>query len=224
MTKSACSTLNNLIKFILVFSKYATKEKIENCINSKQMAQIISKLLDTKYEPYVSDLISLIEIFMSKIPEHFVKNFIREGIVENFRNYDFKPKKSSNDSANNKKKKKKEKTDKNKENKEKDKESDSFSDILDNENNEKDNFSDGYVDMDIDNNENNNEEQIDSGNDDDSIPMDIENNDKKEDEKIKNKDKDELKDKDKKDNNKSDNSLKKIEVKAMNAYPNCWII
>ena len=220
MTKSACSTLNNLIKFILVFSKYATKEKIQNCINSKQMAQIISKLLDTKYEPYVSDLISLIEIFMSKTPEHFVKNFIREGIVENFRNYDFKPKKSSNDSANNKKKKKKEKTDKNKENKEKDKESDSFSDILDNENNEKDNFSDGYVDMDIDNNENNNEEQIDSGNDDDSIPMDIENNDKKEDEKIKNKDKDELKEKDKKDNNKSDNSLKKIEVKVDDAYKN----
>ena len=223
MYKSACSTLNNLIKFILVFSKYATKEKIQNCINSKQMAQIISKLLDTKYEPYIYDLISLIEIFMTKTPEHFVKNFIREGIIENFRNYDFTQKKSSNNTEN--KKKKKEKKDK----KEKDKENDSFSDILDNENNENNEnneYSDGYVDMEIDN-YNENEEQNYSGNDDDSIPMDIEN-DKKEDkdkEKDKEKDKDEKKEKDKdnkdnKDKDKSDNNLKKVDIKMDDVYKN----
>ena len=94
MNKSACSTLSNLVKVILVFSKSASKENIQICINPKQMAQIISKLLDTKYEPYVNDLVSLIEIFLSKTPEHFIKNFIREGIVENIKNYDFKPKKS----------------------------------------------------------------------------------------------------------------------------------
>ena len=222
MAKSACSTLNNLIKFILVFSKYATKETIQNCINSKQMAQIISKLLDIKYEPYIYDLVSIIEIFMSKTPEHFVKNFIREGIVETFKNYDFSQKKSSSNASNNKKKKKKEKKEKKeKENKEKDKDSDSFSDILDNENNEKDNYSDGYVDMEIDNNENDNEEQIDSGNDDDSIPMEIENSDKNEDEKNKtnDKEKNELKDKEK-DNNKSENCLKMVEIKMDGAYKN----
>ena len=78
MTKSACSTLNNLVKLILNFSKTASKENIQNCINPKQMAQIISKLLDTKYEPYAYDLISILEIFLSKIPEHFIKNFILE--------------------------------------------------------------------------------------------------------------------------------------------------
>jgi len=112
MNKSACSTLNSLVKLILVFSKSATKETIENCINSKQMAQIISKLLDTKYEPYVIDLISLIEIFMSKIPEHFIKNLIREGIVESIKNYDFEPKKSNDIPK--KTSKKKEKKDKEK--------------------------------------------------------------------------------------------------------------
>ena len=109
MNKSACSTLNNLIKLILVFSKTASKEYIENCINSKQMAQIISKLLDTKYDPYVYDLVSLLEIFMSKTPEHFIKNFIREGIIENIKNYDFKPKKSSENTKKNQKRKKKKK-------------------------------------------------------------------------------------------------------------------
>jgi len=94
MNKSACSTLNNLVKLILVFSKTATKEYIQNCINSKQMAQIISKLLDTKYDPYVLDLVSLMEIFMSKTPEHFIKNFIREGIIENFKNYESRAKKN----------------------------------------------------------------------------------------------------------------------------------
>jgi hypothetical protein len=107
MNKSACSTLNNLVKLILVFSKSASKENIQICINPKQMAQIISKLLDTKYEPYVYDLVSLIEIFMSKTPEHFIKNFIREGIVENIKNYDFKPKKSADIPKKKQKKRKK---------------------------------------------------------------------------------------------------------------------
>ena len=89
MSKSSCSTLNNLIKLIYAFSKTSSKEYIEDCLNPKQMAQIISKLLDTKYEPYVNDLISLLEIFMTKTPEHFIKNFIREGIVENIKNYEF---------------------------------------------------------------------------------------------------------------------------------------
>ena len=57
MSKSACSTLSNLVQLILAFSKTSTKENIENCINPKQMAQIIGKLLDTRYEPYVNDLL-----------------------------------------------------------------------------------------------------------------------------------------------------------------------
>ena len=109
INKSACSTLNNLVKLILVFSKTATKEDIQNCINSKQMAQIISKLLDTKYEPYVLDLISLLEIFMSKVPEHFIKNFIREGIVENFKNYEMKKKASESSKSKSKKNEKRKK-------------------------------------------------------------------------------------------------------------------
>ena len=54
---------------------------------------------------------------MTKTPENFVKNFIREGIIENFRNYDFTKKKSINNEEN--KKKKKEKKDKKKKKKKK---------------------------------------------------------------------------------------------------------
>ena len=173
MTKSSCSTLNNLIKLIFAFSKTSSKEYIEDSLNPKQMAQIISKLLDTKYEPYVNDLISLLEIFMTKTPEHFIKNFIREGIVENIKNYKFeKEEKKDNEKI---KKMKKKKEDKNiKDNKDKDKDKDkedSFSDILDAENN----YSEGYYDMENDNDDNydDNDNYIDdlndSGKDDDNF-------------------------------------------------------
>ena len=69
VSKSACSTLNNFFKLILAFSKTSTKEYIELCLNPKQMAQIISKLLDKRYKPYVNDLISLLENFIAKYPE-----------------------------------------------------------------------------------------------------------------------------------------------------------
>ena len=171
MTKSSCSTLNNLIKLIFAFSKTSSKEYIENYLNPKQMAQIISKLLDTKYEPYVNDLISLLEIFMTKVPEHFIKNFIREGIVENIKNYKFeKEEKKDNEKIKKMKKKKEDKNIKDNKDKDKDKE-DSFSDILDAENN----YSEGYYDMENDNDDNydDNDNYIDdlndSGKDDDNF-------------------------------------------------------
>ena len=182
MHKSSCSTLINLIKLILVFSKKSSKEYIEEYINPKQMAQIISKLLDTKYEPYVNDLLAVMEIFMTKTPEHFIKNFIREGIVENIKNY-YNDKDNKDNKESDKKKIKKEKDIKEKDNKEKDKKDkdakdkdkeDSFSDILDNENN---NYSDGFLDNDNDyndSNENINENDNDNENDEIDLMKDTE--------------------------------------------------
>ena len=180
MSKSSCSTLNNLIKLIYAFSKTSSKEYIEDCLNPKQMAQIISKLLDTKYEPYVNDLISLLEIFMTKTPEHFIKNFIREGIVENIKNYKFeKEEKKENENKKKMKKKKDEKNIKdNKDNKDNKDKEDSFSDILDADNN----YSEGYYDMEnenddnYDDNYNDNEDLNDSGKDDESFKKKEETN------------------------------------------------
>jgi hypothetical protein len=89
MSKSACSTLSNLIKFLIIFIKTADKDIIIKNIHSKSLAQIISKLLDTKYLPYLNDLILLMSELLSKCPEHFIVNFIREGIVENLKNFKF---------------------------------------------------------------------------------------------------------------------------------------
>ena len=222
MHKSSCSTLINLIKLILVFSKKSSKEYIEEYINPKQMAQIISKLLDTKYEPYVNDLLAVMEIFMTKTPEHFIKNFIREGIVENIKNY-YNDKDNKDNKESDKKKIKKEKDIKEKDNKEKDKKDkdakdkdkeDSFSDILDNENN---NYSDGFLDNDNDyndSNENINENDNDNENDEIDLMKDTEEVPKKSDDENKNKNKEEpiKKDEPKKKEEKEEN-IEKFEIK-----------
>ena len=87
MNKSACSNLSNLIKLIIIFIKTTEKDNIIEFVDSKPMAQIISKLLDTKFYPYLNDLSILIDILMVKAPEFYIKNFIREGIIENMKNY-----------------------------------------------------------------------------------------------------------------------------------------
>ena len=87
MNKSACSNLSNLIKLIIIFIQTTEKENIIANIDSKPMAQIISKLLDTKYYPYLNDLSILIDILMDKAPEFYIKNFVREGIIDNLKNY-----------------------------------------------------------------------------------------------------------------------------------------
>ena len=89
MAKSACSTLSNLVKFLQIFTYSAERNVINNFVDSKPLSQIVSKLLDTKYLPYLSDLIELLNNLMKKSPEHFIVNFLREGIVENIKNFKF---------------------------------------------------------------------------------------------------------------------------------------
>ena len=89
MLKSACSTLNNAMKLLIKFATNASKETIVSCMDAKALSQIISKLLDTKYLPYLVDNISMLTILMEKAPERFIVPFIREGIVENIRNFKF---------------------------------------------------------------------------------------------------------------------------------------
>ena len=223
MSKSACSTLSNLIKLILAFSKTSKKEYIELCINPKQMAQIISKLLDTRYEPYVSDLIILLEIFMTKTPEHFIKNFIREGIVENIKNYNNKKEENKDTEKNKKaKKEKKEPKEKKKENKDNKDKEDSFSDILDNENN---NYSDGYIDMENDNEENNDFDDNNENDNENEEQIEIKeekNINKKEEPKKEELKKDESKKEEvkkeepKKEEPKNEESMEKLEIKITN--------
>ena len=87
MSKSACSNLDNLIQLILVFIKTTDKDNIIAYIDPKPMSEIISKLLDTKYYVYLNDLATLIDILMTKTSNYYMNNFIREGIIENLKNY-----------------------------------------------------------------------------------------------------------------------------------------
>ena len=87
MSKSACGNLDNLIQLILVFIKTTDKDNIISHVDPKPMSQIISKLLDTKYYVYLNDLATLIDILMTKTSNYYMNNFIREGIIENIKNY-----------------------------------------------------------------------------------------------------------------------------------------
>ena len=87
MSKSACGNLDNLIQLILVFIQTADKDNIIAYIEPKPISQIISKLLDTKYYVYLNDLSTLIDILMTKTSNYYMNNFIREGIIENIKNY-----------------------------------------------------------------------------------------------------------------------------------------
>ena len=154
LNKPTCSTLNNLVELIIVFSKTASKDCIQNYINPNQIALIINKILDTKYEPYILNLISFLEIFMTKAPEHFIQNIISEGIIENFKNYENKKQSTKSSKIKNKKNLKKE--NKESDNKNKEKDSDSSSYISDKDYNIKE-YSDEDSDEDSDENNDNNQ-------------------------------------------------------------------
>ena len=114
MSKSACSNLDNLIQLILVFIKTTDKDNIIAYIDPKPMSEIISKLLDTKYYVYLNDLATLIDILMAKTSNYYMNNFIREGIIENIKNYisDLNPEKiefNDNEAGDNKENPKEEK-------------------------------------------------------------------------------------------------------------------
>ena len=114
MSKSACSNLDNLIQLILVFIKTTDKDNIIAYIDPKPMSEIISKLLDTKYYVYLNDLATLIDILMTKTSNYYMNNFIREGIIENIKNYisDLNPEKiefNDNEAGDNKENPKEEK-------------------------------------------------------------------------------------------------------------------
>ena len=105
MAKSACSTLSNLVKFLQIFTYSAERNVINNFVDSKPLSQIVSKLLDTKYLPYLSDLIELLNNLMKKSPEHFIVNFLREGIVENIKNFKFETEQKKQEKTESEKKK-----------------------------------------------------------------------------------------------------------------------
>ena len=84
--KSTNKILNNVIKLTLAFINNSNKIDIISFLPSKQISQIIIKLLDTKNKSNILDAISLVISILEKAPEYFIVNFIREGIVHNLKN------------------------------------------------------------------------------------------------------------------------------------------
>ena len=80
---------NNFIRLISSFINNATKEDIIFLLPSKPISQIIIKLLNTRKSNLVNDSIFLIKSLLDKSPENYIVSFVREGIIDNLKN--FKP-------------------------------------------------------------------------------------------------------------------------------------
>ena len=93
MNKTSNKILNHLIKLILAFINNSDKNDIISFLPPKPTSQIIIKLLDTKNNNNLLDAISLEKSLLEKTPENYIVNFIREGIVYNFKNLKIEPKK-----------------------------------------------------------------------------------------------------------------------------------
>ena len=70
----------------------ANKDDVILFLPSKPISKIIIKLLDTKNNSNVIDAFSLIKSLLEKVPENYIVNFVREGIVHNLKNYKFETK------------------------------------------------------------------------------------------------------------------------------------
>ena len=80
---------NNFIKLISSFINNASKDYIILFLPPKPISQIIIKLLNTRKYSAVNDSIFLIKTLLDKSPENFIVSFVREGIIDNLKN--FKP-------------------------------------------------------------------------------------------------------------------------------------
>jgi len=90
--KSSSLILTNLSKLILAFINNANKDDVILFLPSKPISKIIIKLLDTKNNSNIIDAFSLIKSLLEKVPENYIVNFVREGIVHNLKNYKFEQK------------------------------------------------------------------------------------------------------------------------------------
>jgi hypothetical protein len=91
--KSSNKILINLIKLILAFINNTDKNDVIQFLPSKPISQIIIKLLESKDNNNVIDALSLIKSLLEKAPEEYIVNFVREGIVDNLKNFKIEPKK-----------------------------------------------------------------------------------------------------------------------------------
>ena len=81
---SSTTTLG-LIKLISMYCSNCSIEYIVKYINDKQLANSLSKNLDSKDSSYILEVLILVDIIMQRCPEHFFISFLREGVVENIR-------------------------------------------------------------------------------------------------------------------------------------------
>ena len=76
------STTVQIFKLIKLFIANSKNEYIVVYINDSKLANICSKMLDSKDTSYVLEVLNLVNIIMEKVPENYIISFIREGVVD----------------------------------------------------------------------------------------------------------------------------------------------
>ena len=74
------------MSFIKLLVQLLDNESIERYFDCNLVANLISKMLDSKDSSYILQVYSIIDIVMFKTPEKFRKSFIREGVADIIKN------------------------------------------------------------------------------------------------------------------------------------------
>ena len=80
------STTVQVIKLIELYITYSSNENILVYIDSIKIANICAKMLDSKDSSYILEILNLVDILMTKVPEKYLIIFIREGVSESIKN------------------------------------------------------------------------------------------------------------------------------------------
>ena len=85
--KSNNKIIEFLTKLILAFINNVNEKDIILYLPSKEISQIINKLLDLKNNSSIIKAFSLIESLLKKSPENYIVSFIREGVLHKLKNF-----------------------------------------------------------------------------------------------------------------------------------------
>ena len=91
--KSNNKIIEFLTKLILAFINNVNEKDIILYLPSKEISQIINKLLDLKNNSSIIKSFSLIESLLKKSPENYIVSFIREGVIHKLKNIKLETKK-----------------------------------------------------------------------------------------------------------------------------------
>jgi hypothetical protein len=80
------NTMVSLMKLLEMYVQNSPNEFIITYIDPVKLSNIAGKMVDSKDSSYITEVFNIVEVIMSKVPEHFFIPFLREGVVDHIKN------------------------------------------------------------------------------------------------------------------------------------------